>query len=212
MVKQLLTTLLLLATYWVNYLSSSGQLGENLMHLREVFPFPYMPAGWTFAVARSAIYLALGIRCGRSWTKNGQHNETNNKILPRFWISSVLNIIWIFFTARERYVLSVIIIASLMVVLWKIIKLLAHHKASLIQTIPFWLYAGWVTMATTIVGISQVVYIAINNQRPLTSRWTVLVIFFWATVAWRLFIKYRNRAQVAITLVALTGVMSSVLG
>jgi tryptophan-rich sensory protein len=137
MIKQLLTTVLLLATYWVNYLSSSGQLGENLMRLREIFPFPYMPAGWTFAVARSAIYLALGVWCLRSWTKTGKHDETNKKILPRFWVSSVLNIIRIFFTAREWYALSVIIIATLMIVLWKIIQLLNHHKAELIQTIPF---------------------------------------------------------------------------
>gem|GEM_PF-2944610 len=69
MFKQLLTTALLLATYWVNYLSSSGQLGENMMRLREIFPFPYMPAGRTFAIARSAIYFCLGIWCIRSWTK-----------------------------------------------------------------------------------------------------------------------------------------------
>jgi len=119
MTKQLLTTLLLLATYWVNYLSSSGQLGENMMRLREVFPFPYMPEGRTFAIARTAIYLALGVWCLWSWTKKGQNNETNNALLPRFWISSVLNIIRIFFTAREWYVLSVVIIVLLMVVLWK---------------------------------------------------------------------------------------------
>ena len=212
MTKQLLTTALLLVTYWVNYLSSSGQLGENLMRLREIFPFPYMPAWWTFAVARSAIYLALGVWCVRSWTKTGKHDEINRKILPWFWVSSVLNIIRIFFTAREWYALSVIIIASLMIVLWKMIQLLAHHKASLIQTIPFWLYAGWVTMATTIVGISQFIYITINNQRPITMRWTILVICFGAYVAGWLFWKHRNWAQLAITLVALAGVMSSVLG
>jgi hypothetical protein len=100
----------------------------------------------------------------------------------------------------------------LMIVLWKIIQLLAHHTAALIQTIPFWLYAGWVTMATTIVGISQFVYLVINNQRPLTIRRTILVIGFGICVAWWLFWKHRNWAQVAITLVALAWVWASLLG
>lgn len=212
LLTRLLTTGLLGVTYRVNYLSSSGQLGENLLILRQVFPFPYMPAGWTFAVARSAIYLALGIWGIRSWTTQWKNNPTNNAILPRFWLSCVLNTIWIFFTAREWYALSIVVIAALMVVLWQILKLLARNKAAYIQTIPFWLYAGRVTMATTIVGISQFVYIMLNNQRPLTDRRTVLVIGFGVCVAGRLFWKYHNRAQLVITLVALAGVMSSVLG
>lgn len=211
MLRQLLTTALLLVTYWVNYLSSSWQLGQTMMYLREVFPFPYMPAGWTFAIARSAIYLTLGIWCIWSWTSQWKNNETNNLILPRFWISSVLNIFWIFATAREWYAISVIIIAALMVVLWKILSLLKWSK-NIRQTIPFGLYAGWITMATTIVGISQFVFVLINNQQPLMTRRTTLVICFGVLVAGLLFWKHRNWAQLLITLVALAGVGASLFG
>lgn len=219
MLHPLLTTALLLVTYWVNYLSSSGQLGETMMNLREVFPFPYMPAGWTFAVARTAIYLALGIWCIWSWTPQWKSNETNNKILPRFWISSVLNIFWIFATAREWYAISVIIIATLMIVLWKILGIVTQfrnnnefHRWAIVSRNAFWLYAWWVTMATTIVGISQFVYIMINNQRPLTIRWTRAVITLWVITAVNLYLKYRNPSQLIITLVALAGVAASLFG
>lgn len=211
MLRQLLTTVLLLTTYRVNYLSSSGQLGQTMMNLREIFPFPYMPAGWTFAVARSAIYLMLGIWCIWSRTKQWKSNEKNNTILPRFWISSVLNIFWIFATAREWYALSVIIIATLMVVLWKSLWLL-KKTTNIRQNIPFGLYAWWITMATTIVGISQFVFILINNQRPLTMRRTFLVICFGICVAGWLFWKHRNWAQLLITLIALAGVGASLVG
>ncbi len=211
MLRQLLTTALLLVTYWVNYLSSSGQLGETMMNLREVFPFPYMPAGWTFGIARSAIYLALGVWCVWSWSKHWKNNEKNNTILPRFWISSVLNIFWIFATAREWYAISVIIIATLMVVLWKILWILKWSK-NIRQTIPFGLYAWWITMATTIVGISQFVFVLINNQRPLTTRRTTGVIALGVCVAGWLFWKHRNWAQLLITVVALGGVAASLFG
>lgn len=208
MLRPLLTTVLLLATYRVNYLSSSGQIGQTMMYLREVFPFPYMPAWWTFAVARSAIYLTLWIRCAWSRTSQWKKNETNNMLLPRFWVSSVLNIFWVFATSREWYASSVVIISALMVVLWKILWLL-RSSTNIRQRIPFWLYAGWITMATTIIGSSQLVYIMITNQRPLTTRRTILVISFGTCVAGWLFWKHRNWSQVAITLVALAWVGAS---
>jgi hypothetical protein len=67
-------------------------------------------------------------------------------------------------------------------------------------------------MATTIVGISQFIFILINNQRPLTTRRTILVVGFGILVAGSLFWKYRNRAQLIITLVALAGVGASLFG
>lgn len=218
MLRPLLTTTLLLATYWVNYLSSSGQLGKNMMHLREVFPFPYMPEGWTFGVARTAIYGMLGVRVIRSWTNQWKHNDTNNKILPRFWISSILNIVRIYATAQELYVLSVIIIALLMKVLWNILAITTtflknkeFHWGSVVTRNAFWLYTWWVTMATTIVGISQFIYLTISNQRPLTMRWTIgIVIIGTATALW-LFKTYRNSSQLLITIVALVGVIMSIV-
>jgi hypothetical protein len=217
--KQLLTTVLLLVTYWVNYLSSSGQLGETMMKLREVFPFPYMPEGWTFGVARTAIYLMLGVWVIWSWTDKWKKSEINNQILPRFWLSSVLNIIRIYFTARERYVLSVIVIALLMKVLWNILAITSEfrkkqefHWGAIVTRNAFWLYAWRVTMATTIVGISQLVYLTINNQRPLTMRWTIGIIALWTGTALRLYKTYRNPSQFLISIVALIGVIMSVVG
>jgi hypothetical protein len=217
--KQLITTVFLVVTYWVNYLSSSWQLGDTMMNLREIFPFPYMPEGWTFGVARTAIYLALAVWCIWWWTEKWKKSDINKQILPRFWLSSVLNIIRIYFTARERYMLSVIVIAVLMKVLWNILALTAEfrkkqefHWWANITRNAFWLYAWWVTMATTIVGLSQLVYLAINNQRPLTMRRTIGVIILWTTTALWLYKTYRNPSQFLISIVALVGVIMSVVG
>jgi hypothetical protein len=67
-------------------------------------------------------------------------------------------------------------------------------------------------MATTIVGISQFVFVLINNQRPLTTRRTTGVITFGVCVSGWLFWKHRNWAQLLITLVALAGVGASLFG
>lgn len=219
MFRPLLTTALLLTTYWVNYLSSSGQFGQTMMYLREVFPFPYMPAGWTFAVARTAIYLTLGLWCIWSWTPQWKSNETNKMILPRFWISSVLNIFWIFATAREWYAISVIIIAMLMIVLWKILAVTSQfrknhefHRWAIVSRNAFGLYAWRITVATTIVGVSQLVYTLVNQQRPLTTRWTICVLLLWVSTALYIYYKFRNPSQLLITLFALAGIMASLFG
>jgi hypothetical protein len=98
-----------------------------------------------------------------------------------------------------------------MIVLWKILWIL-KSSTNIRQTIPFGLYAWRVTMATTIVGISQFVFVLINNQRPLTIRRTAGVIGFGVFVAGWLFWKHRNWAQLLITVVALAGVGASLLG
>lgn len=213
--QRILATILLLLTYRVNYLSSSGQLWENLVNLREVFPFEYMPVWLTFAVARSAIYLSLGIRSVWSWTSYGKNSETNNKILPRFIASSVFNIVWIFCTAREQYALSVVVIAWLMLILWKILGIISGSTESTkprwIMSIPFGLYAGRVTMATCVVGSSQLVY-TYRPSIPTTTRWMICVLIFGISIASYIYYKHRNLAQLVITLWALVGIAASIFG
>jgi len=52
MKNTLLSTILLILVYVFNYIGTTGQ--ENLSG---IFPFPYMPPGWTFGVAWGTIYL-----------------------------------------------------------------------------------------------------------------------------------------------------------
>jgi tryptophan-rich sensory protein len=209
MQKNLISSILLLVVYYVNYLSSSGQLGANLMNLRDIFPFIYMPSGRTFGVAWSMIYLALGVWLIRSWTKRWQENKTNQKIIPLFRTSCLLNILRITTTANEWYAISVIIIAALMFCLWNILQHIWKQN-SWFLIIPFWLYAGWVTMATTLIWLFQFIYsfwwtfVAANRRAPVA-------ILTWLGTATYVYTKRRNPAQLFITCIALAGVITSLM-
>lgn len=211
MSSRIISSVLLLIVYSVNYLSTTGQLGSDLLILRELFPFSYMPAGRTFAVARSMIYLALGVWLVWSWTPEGKHDKGNKKITPWFHTSCLLNILRILFTAQQWYVISVITIVFLMLVLRKILDLLHKHHHTWYTSIPFGLYTGWITMAATIVGISQLIY-TYNTTLPLTSARSRCVIVFGISIASRVFSRRHNKAQLFITFIALAGVASSMFG
>ena len=215
MYHRIISTLLLIATLVVNYLSSSWALGENLTNLREVFPFEYMPVWATFGIARGSIYIALTVRCIRSWTTSAATSQTLKNITPRFWRSSIVNILRILATARERYAISVVLIATLMLILRQIIKIISRSTETTsprwIMSLPFGLYAWWVTMATTVIGIWQLVY-TLWSDLPTTTWWMIAVIIFGISVASRLFYTYRNIGQLVITIVALIGIALSIFG
>ena len=213
--NRITSSILLWATLLVNYLSSSWALGENMINLREVFPFEYMPVWATFGIARGAIYLSLIIRWVWTWTKSAQQSQTLKEITPRFQISCIINILRIFATAREWYAISVLLIASLMIVLRQILKIISTSteilKPSWIMSIPFWLYAWWVTMATTVIGIWQLFY-TLGSPLPTTTVWMIGSLLLGICVAWWLFYRYRNLAQLTITIVALIGIGLSIFG
>lgn len=206
--NNIISTILLAIVYFVNYASTSWLFGQSMVNLREIFPFAYMPVWATFGIAWWMIYLALGVRLVRTWTQHGTENKVNQKILPWFWASSWLNIAWILSTAYERYSLSVIIITLLMFTLWRILQLLPRNS-SYFMRIPFGLYAWWVTMATTVVWISQLLYMQWLDM--VLAPWrTWIAVWTWVWVAWRVFYKRRNPAQLFITIVALIWVAFSV--
>jgi hypothetical protein len=74
--------------------------------------------------------------------------------------------------------------------------------------IPFGLYAGWITMAASVVASSQFLY-GFVPQLPLSLGRTVFVLVGGASLALWIFMRYRNRAQLAITLVALAGIANN---
>jgi len=210
MKNNIISSVLLGIVYRVNYLSSSGQRWEGMVNLREIFPFAYMPAGRTFWVAWWIIYVAIWVWLLWTRTKTWNEHKVNQKIIPWFWVSCMLNIIWILSTAYELYSLSVGIIILLMVTLWKILDLTQRDSTYFIR-IPFGLYAWWVTMATTVIGIWQLFY-TLGSPLPTTTVWMIGSLLLGICVAWWLFYRYRNLAQLTITIVALIGIGLSIFG
>ena len=208
---QIISTLLLVLVYIFNYLSSSGEFWADMANLAQVFPFPYMPPGWTFMIAWTSIYVALWVYLMFSWSKTWQTSKINKTISPRFWASCLLNILWITATAMERYVISVALIVWLFVLLWSMVRLLSDSsltkKESWYIRFPFGLYYGWISLATSIIAVSQLVYQR-NVELPLGQTWTIIVVGTWLLVATYSRLTWRNIWQLLISLLAFIGIAS----
>ena len=71
-----------------------------------------------------------------------------------------LNIAWIIATTQQWWIVSVIIIMAMMYTLYEIIRHLNKHPSSYSTRGKFsrGIYLGWITVATVVLGISQIVY------------------------------------------------------
>lgn len=208
---QVISTVLLILVYIFNYLSTSGQIGETQMNLANIFPFPYMPPGRTFMVAWMLIYVSLWWYLVFTWSKEWQTSQANKDIVSWFWASCILNVLRVVATAMELYVISVAIIVWLFIVLWTIVNLLADRKLNTRETwlmkIPFGLYYGWISLATSIIAVSQFVYQR-NVELPLGQTWTIVVVGTWLLVAVYSWLRWRNIWQLFISLLAFVGIAS----
>ena len=211
---QVISTVLLLLVYIVNYLSTNWQLWGDMTNLASVFPFPYMPPGWTFMVAWTLIYVSLWWYLMFTWSKQGQESKTNEQIAPWFRASCILNILWIVSTGMERYVIAVALIFWLMLVLWMILDILSKQtlstKEKRMVKLPFWLYYGWVALATSILWISQFVYQR-NVELPLWQTWTIIVLWIWLLVTVYSWLRWRNIWQLLISILAFAWIASVLL-
>ncbi len=182
------------------------------MELASTFPFPYMPPGWTFAIAWMVIYLSLWAFLMFSWSKNGKGSKVIETISPLFWISCVLNILWIVSTALEMYVVSVALIVGLFIVLGTILNVINNHALTKRETwavkIPFGLYYGWISLATCVIAVWQLVYQR-NIELTMWQTWTIVVVWTWLLVAIYSRYKRRNRWQLAISLFAFAWIASA---
>lgn len=153
--------LLLLGVYYFNYLGATWDiLWGSIANLGEVFPFPYMPAGLFFSLAWGLIFVMLGVTMILILIRFFSGKKYHKKITWLFALTSLLNIAWVIVTSREIYVLSVIIIALIMLVLMFILD---KYRKNLMQHTfgrrAFGAYYGWISMATTVLSVSILIYL-----------------------------------------------------
>jgi len=182
-----------------------------MTNLSQIFPFPYMPPGWTFGIAWWVIYFSLLWYIIYLRTREWTESKVVKEISPWFWISCILNILRITSTAMERYIISVALIVWLFLVLWTILTVIKSYalnkKEEIFVKIPFWLYYGWISLATSIIAVSQFVYQR-NVELPLGQTRTIVVVGTWLLVALYSWLRRRNIGQLLISLLAFAGIAS----
>lgn len=175
-----------IATVTINALATILPLNnKSTAELSDQYPNLFVPSGLTFSIW-GIIYILLGIyviyQIIVSFRENKGERGFIEKIGIIFFVSSVLNVGWIFAWHYEIVLLSFIIMLMLLTSLIAIYLRLNIGKSeanifekSLVH-IAFSVYLGWITIATIANTTALLVSVGWNGFGLSEQFWAVLVI------------------------------------
>ncbi|MFZ4500463.1 MAG: tryptophan-rich sensory protein [Minisyncoccia bacterium] len=137
----------------VNFLANGLPInGRSTGDIADAYPNIFAPAGPAFSIW-GLIYLLLGAYVIYQFIKKDQKKEDLlQKINPLFIATSLANIAWIFAWHYDYIGLSVLIMATLLILLIKIADILRTEQftslTKLLVRAPFSIYFGWITIAS----------------------------------------------------------------
>lgn|SRR5690554_1919044 len=185
----------------VNALANSLPIaGKTTGELSAQYPNLFVPAGFTFSIwgliylllAAFVVYQAKGI-----FSSVKERMTLLNRISWFFFLSSLLNIAWLFAWHYERILLSVIIMLLLLITLITIYLRLnigvekRNTAEKILVQIPFSIYLGWISIAT-IANITAFLTWSNWNRFGLSEGFWFLVMLAISTIL-ALVVLYRRK-------------------
>ncbi|MFW9902625.1 MAG: tryptophan-rich sensory protein [Candidatus Thorarchaeota archaeon] len=175
-----------IATVVVNFLAVGLPINnKTTQELSDNLPNFFVPAGITFSIW-SVIYILLGIFAvyqGKDFFKSEKEDlPFLDKISYFFILSSVANVLWIFFWHYEQVLLSLIIMFVLFASLLLLYLRLGIGKEEVSKQekrfihVPISVYFGWITTATVANITAFFVSISWNGFGVTEEIWTVIVL------------------------------------
>jgi len=194
MTRNIINLLALIFVIIINYLSNSLPFNQQTTsEIANRLDVLFTPAGYVFSIW-GLIYFLLVVWVFRGFSKNRREEPIYTVATPLFVLSCLLNSFWLFLWHYQYFILSVVIMVSLLVTLIFLYKTVKKSATGLGNIVPFSVYLGWVSVAT-IANISYVLVDSGWNQFGLSDVfWTVTILFVAAGLA----ILFRLREKDAI--------------
>lgn len=215
-ILQVLNLVAVFATIIVNFLANYLPLnGKYTGELSDAYPNLFVPAGITFAIW-GVIYFFLilfALYQARDLFGKTQYDMPFlNKISFFFILTSLANILWIFFWHYEQIILSllamIILFVSLVIIYLRLEvgeKKVSRHEKLFVQT-PFSVYLGWITVAT----IANVTAVLVSNNWDgfgiSEQIWTILVLVVATIIALLVLITRKDFAYCLVIVWAFLGI------
>lgn len=188
--------------------------GRTTGEISAMFPVLITPASYAFSIW-GLIYCLLGIFVILPFFPRWRNLELMKAIGPLFFISCILNIIWILLWHYLYILSSMAIMINLLVTLIFIYnKIYTYTKDvqpllgvnRLFTLLPFSIYLGWISVAT-IINISIGLSVLEWNQWGLSETfWAVIVLFMAALLAVLFSYTYRDHAYMIVIIWALVAI------
>jgi hypothetical protein len=171
----------------VNFLANGLPInGRSTGDISDAYPNIFAPAGPAFSIW-GLIYILLGAYVVYQFVKRDEKTEDLlQKINPLFIATSLANISWIFAWHYDYIGLSVLIMATLLILLIKIADILRIGQYTSFQKIfiwaPFSVYFGWITVASIANITVFLVSIGWNGFGIADFVWTSIILLVGALI------------------------------
>jgi hypothetical protein len=196
----------------VNVLANALPLnGLNTGEISDQFPIYFVPAGYVFSIW-GLIYLGLIAFTVYQLLPAQRDNPHVGRIGFLYALSSVANIVWIFFWHYERFALTLpamlIILVSLIAIfltLWRGRReLTMMDRLSIL--LPFSIYVGWISVAT-VANVTQLLYfLGWGGWGISAEAWAVIMLIVAAGIAVVMSARHAVVAYVAVFVWAYIGI------
>lgn len=200
--------LVLLVNFLSNFIPFGGVTQEEL---GELYPVLITPAGYAFSIW-GLIYLALIAFIIYQATPGFRENPAVKAVGILFAVSSLFNILWLFFWHYQRVgwsmIVMLLLLATLIIIYLRIGAVTTEKTLydRLLVKYPFSLYLGWIT-AAAIVNFNVLLYnIGWLGTGAGAVLFTMLMIVFAALVAIAVFYLRQDYIYSAVFVWALVGI------
>lgn len=181
-VRQWVNVIALLAVIVVNGLASALPInGQTTGEISDRFDIYFVPAGYVFSIW-GLIYLALLGFAVYQALPGQRDNPRLRRVGYLFALSCAANVAWIFLWHYERFPLTLVAMASLLVLLIAIYLRLGIGRGPVstaerwLVRLPFSIYLGWITVAT-IANVTQLLdYLNWGGWGISPEAWTVIML------------------------------------
>jgi hypothetical protein len=206
MLRYILVIVSLLAVITTNALANILPLnGQTTGEISNRLPVLFTPAGYVFSIW-SLIYLLLIFWVIGLWRNRFNKDALYERRSLLFIISCVFNIAWIFLWHYEYFLLTVLVMISLLLTLIILYRTYPVQDNRLSSRLPISIYLGWISVAT-IANISYVLTVYVWGGWGLSDPlWAVIMMTIGAALALHIRFHHFDIAYPAVFIWAFIGI------
>ncbi len=206
MLRYILVIVSLLAVITTNALANILPLnGQTTGEISNRLPVLFTPAGYVFSIW-SLIYLLLIFWVIGLWRNRFNKDALYERRSLLFIISCVFNIAWIFLWHYEYFLLTVLVMISLLLTLIILYRTYPVQDNRLSSRLPISIYLGWISVAT-IANISYVLTVYEWSGWGLSDPlWAVIMMTIGAALALHIRFHHFDIAYPAVFIWAFIGI------
>jgi hypothetical protein len=210
--RQVVNVLATIAVIAVNGLANALPInGQTTGEISDRFDVYFVPAGYVFSIW-GVIYLALVGFTIYQALPSQRDNPRLRRVGYLYALSCVANIAWLLLWHYEAFELTIVAMATLLLLLIAIYVILGTGRTRVtaaetwLLRVPFSIYLGWITVATIANATSLLDYLNWNGWGIGPEAWAVIMLIAGALIASAVSVTRGDIAYILVIIWAFAGI------